>query len=183
MTLNLTARCFERTCDFMLVTRDPAIVAGLSELFAADTEVRAPHFTDEQRERLIVWPDHRPRERFAALVRAARQSIRVVDAKLADTYLVTLLEARRREGVTVDRARRRDVWPLRRHGKLLINDNHTAVIGSLAMTVTGFEQRRELAVVTRNPQLLAELDAFWRATLSDARGCAATADVRPEMTP
>lgn len=183
MTLNLTARCFERTCDFMLVTRDPAIVSGLSELFAADSDVRPARFTDEQHERLIVGPDQRPRERFAALVRAARQSIRIVDAKLADAYLVTLLEARRREGVTVDRARRRDVRPLRRHGKLLIADNHTAVIGSLAMTATGFEQRRELAVVTRNTRLLAELDAFWRGKVSDAPGCAITADIRPGVTP
>lgn len=183
MTLNLTARCFERTCDFMLATRDPAIVSGLSELFAADTDVRAPRFTDEQRERLIVGPEHRPRERFAALVRAARQSIRIVDAKLEDAYLVTLLEARRREGVTVDRARRRDMRPLRRHGKLLVADNHTAVIGSLAMSATGFEQRRELAVVTRNPRLLSELDAFWHAKASYVRGFVATADIRPEMAP
>jgi len=125
----------------------------------------------------------RPRERFAALVRAARQSIRIVDAKLADAYLVTVLEARRREGMTVDRARRRDVRPLRRHGKLLIADNHTAVIGSLAMSVAGFEQRRELAAVIRNPQLLAQLDAFWHARESRARGVASTAEIRPEMTP
>jgi phosphatidylserine/phosphatidylglycerophosphate/cardiolipin synthase-like enzyme len=181
-TLNLTARCFERTCDFTLITRDPAIVSGLIELFAADTEGRAVRLTAEQRERLIVGPDQQPRERFASLVRAARRSVRILDAKLADPHLVALLEERARRGITVDRARRRDVRPLRRHGKLLIVDSDTAVIGSLAMSTRGFEQRRELAIVTRNPALVTELDAFWHAHVSHARGIAATVDTHAEMT-
>src|ERR1041384_6729499 len=35
-SLNFTASCFERTCDFLLVTRERDVVAGLSAIFEAD---------------------------------------------------------------------------------------------------------------------------------------------------
>jgi phosphatidylserine/phosphatidylglycerophosphate/cardiolipin synthase-like enzyme len=183
-TLNLTARCFARTCDFTLVTRDAAVISGLAELFAADSDGRPARFTAAQRERLIVGPDHQPRDRFAALVRAARRSVQVIDAKLADPHIMGLLDERARCGVAVDRARRRDVRPLRRHGKLLIVDGHTAVIGSLAMSARALERRRELAVVTRDPRLVAELTAFWRSQVSDHGGVdEAVPTVHVEMAP
>ena len=165
-TLNLTARCFARTCDFTLVSRDAALVAGLRELFDADWSQRPLCLTDAQRERLIVGPDHQPRERFAALLRQARQQVRILDAKFTDPYLVGLLEERRRAGITVERARRRDVRPLRRHGKLLMVDGDAAVIGSFALSAGALERRRELAVITRDARLVGTLDAFWRTRVS-----------------
>jgi phosphatidylserine/phosphatidylglycerophosphate/cardiolipin synthase-like enzyme len=165
-TLNFTARCFARTCDFTLVSRDPAIVSGLGELFDADWWHRPVRLTDAQRERLIVGPDHQPRERFAGLLRQARRQVRILDAKLTDPHLVGLLEERRAAGVTVERARRRDVRPLRRHGKLLIVDGDAAVIGSFALSSGALERRRELAVITRDAGLVGTLDEFWRGNVS-----------------
>jgi phosphatidylserine/phosphatidylglycerophosphate/cardiolipin synthase-like enzyme len=160
-TLNLTGRCFSRTCDFTLVTHDPAVVSGLAELFAADWAARPVAVAPAQRERLFVGPDQSPRTRFAALVGEARARIRILDAKLSDDELVTLLERRQRTGISVDIARRRDVRVLRRHGKLLIVDGTAAIIGSLALSRRGLDRRRELAVVIRDPRLVAQLDAFW----------------------
>jgi phosphatidylserine/phosphatidylglycerophosphate/cardiolipin synthase-like enzyme len=160
-TLNLTRRCFSRTCDFTLVTRDPAVVSGLDELFAADWSARPVTLAPAQRERLIVGPDHAPRARFAALVGEACAHIRILDAKLSDVELVSLLERRQQTGISVDIARRRDVRVLRRHGKLLIVDGTAAVIGSLALSRQGLDRRRELAIVMRDPRLIAQLDAFW----------------------
>lgn len=174
-TLNLTARCFTRTCDFTLVSRDPALVSGLRELFDGDWSHRPVSLTEAQRARLIVGPDHQPRERFAALVRQARERVRVFDAKLTDPHLVGLLGERRLAGVAVERARRRDVRPLRRHGKLLIVDADTAVIGSFALSAGALERRRELAVIMRDARLVGALDAFWRAHVS--RPVPATQDV------
>lgn len=165
-TLNLTARCFARTCDFTIVSRDPALISGLRELFDADWAHRPVSLTDAQRERLIVGPDHRPRERFATLVRQARQQLRILDTKLTDPHLVGLLDERRLAGVAVERARRRDVRPLRRHGKLLIVDADAAVIGSFALSAGALERRRELAVITRDARLVGALDAFWRGHVS-----------------
>jgi len=65
---------------------------------------------------------------------------------------------------------------LRRHGKLLIVDGTAAVIGSLALSRRGLERRRELAVVIRDPRLVAQLDAFWSAHVSPRpRAAGATA--------
>ena len=42
-SLNLTAKCFGATCDFILLTHDPGVVSGLRELFEVDW--LAPHST------------------------------------------------------------------------------------------------------------------------------------------
>ena len=39
-SLNFTRKCFERTCDALVVTFDPDIVSGLQRLMAADREGR-----------------------------------------------------------------------------------------------------------------------------------------------
>lgn len=161
-TLNYTARCLSQTCDFTVVSRDAAVVSALSELFAADWVLRPAMFTPEQRGRVIVGPDHAPRERFAALVGQARTRIRILDAKLSDPHIVARLGDRRRAGVAVETASRRDVRPLRRHGKLLVVDDAVAVIGSFALSARALDHRRELAIVTREPRLVAELHSFWQ---------------------
>jgi len=162
-TLNYTARCVTRTWDFTLVSRDPTVVSALTELFAADWALRPASFTPAQRERLIVGPEHGPRERFAALVDEARRRLRIFDAKLSDPQIVARLGDRQRAGVAIEIARRRDVQPLRRHGKLLVVDDAAAVIGSLALSARALDHRRELAIVIREPRLVAELNAFWQA--------------------
>ncbi len=160
-SLNFTSKCFGRTCDFLLVTRDPAVASGLSALFAADWAAQPPELTAAQRERLIVGPDDDPRRRFASLLTQARHRIRLVDAKLTDPFTRRLLDERRRAGVAVEIAHRRTRRPLRSHGKLLVIDGSVAVIGSLALSPASLDHRRELALVVRHPGLIAALDRFW----------------------
>jgi phosphatidylserine/phosphatidylglycerophosphate/cardiolipin synthase-like enzyme len=182
-TANLTAHCFDRTCDFTLVTRDATMTTGLCELFDADWHARPARLTPAQRARLVVGPDHAPRERFAAIVNEARDRLRILDSRLDDPWLVQTIARRRLAGVTVERARRRDVWPLRRHGKLLIVDQTMAVLGSSPLSAHAFDGRRELAVVIRNPHLVAELDAFWRAHVAGRADAVVLAEAAPEVRP
>jgi len=182
-SLNLTAQCFERTCDFMLVTSDADVVSGLTQLFAADWAQRPALLTRAQMDRLIVGPDHRPRDRFASLVREARQRIRVLDAKLTDPGIQRLLESRRREGVAVEIMRGRNVRPLAAHGRLLIVDDRAAVVGSFALSRGALERRRELAVITHDAAVLRELDAFWRAHSRPRAASRVTVSAAPEMRP
>src|SRR5919201_3049663 len=96
---NFTRKCFERTCDALVVTYDGGVVWGLRELMAADRDGRrAP---DTITERLVIGPE-RARRQLTAIVEQARSSIRVIDAKLSDPDLVTLLNAKRAEGLTVE---------------------------------------------------------------------------------
>ena len=161
-TLNYTGRCLAQTCDFTVVSRDAAVVSALTELFAADWALRPATFTPAQRERVIVGPEHGPRERFATLLGEARRRVRILDAKLSDPHIVARLGERQRAGITVETARGRDVRPLRRHGKLVVVDDAVAVIGSFALSARALDHRRELAIVTREPRLVAELHSFWQ---------------------
>ena len=167
-SLNFTAKCFERTCDFMLMTTDAVVVSGLTELFAADWQQRPVVLTTAQAERLIVGPEHRPRARFAELARAARQRIRVIDARVTDRVVRSILDARRAAGIEVDVKGRDDLGTLAAHGKLLLVDGTTAVIGSIALRPAALDGRRELAVVTCDPGVLRQLEMFWRS-LPEAR--------------
>jgi phosphatidylserine/phosphatidylglycerophosphate/cardiolipin synthase-like enzyme len=171
-SLNYTAKCFTRTCDFMLVTRDPAVVSGLTALFDADWSAEPPVLTAAQRERLIVGPDHDPRARFGALILEARHRVRLLDTKVTDRATSRVLDDCRQAGITVEIARRRSLRSLRAHGKLLLIDDRVAVIGSLALSPAALDWRRELAVVVRDPRLVAALDAFWRLHLEPAADAA-----------
>jgi len=56
-SLNFTRKCFERTCDFLLATRDPAIVSGLQRLFDADCRTAVSSLPARLSPRLVVGPE------------------------------------------------------------------------------------------------------------------------------
>ena len=70
-----------------------------ARLMAADPRGRP--MPDDLSERLIIGPE-RARRQFTALIERARSSIRLIDAKLSDPDLVSLLNARRAAGLTVE---------------------------------------------------------------------------------
>ena len=98
-SLNFTKKCFKKTCDALVVTHDAAVVAGLRRLWTADCgRLPMPEGIDD---RLIVGPE-RARRQFTALIEGARASIRLIDAKLSDPDLVSLLNEKRAAGITVE---------------------------------------------------------------------------------
>lgn len=145
---NLTRKCFEKTCDALVLTHDPAVVAGLRALMAADREGRP--LPARVSPRLIIGPE-RARRQLTALVEQARSSIRIIDAKLSDPDLVTLLGARRAAGVTVDVHKAKRIGGLKSHGKLMLIDDRLAVVGSLALAALSLDFRREVAIVVEEP--------------------------------
>jgi phosphatidylserine/phosphatidylglycerophosphate/cardiolipin synthase-like enzyme len=159
-SLNLTRKCFERTCDFLLTTRDPAIVAGLQRLFDADRRATASSLPARLSPRLIVGPE-RARDQFKALIGRARRSIRVIDPKLTDPEMRTLLDRRRKDGLTVTTLGDEDLAGCVAHGKMMLIDERTAVIGSLSLSAIHLGFRREVAVVTENPRSVSILRVFF----------------------
>lgn len=146
----------------MLQTDDATVVSGLSALFDIDWGGRRVDRAELVGDRLIVAPEGAPRARFIALLRSARHRIRVIDAKLSDPRVVSVLEDRRTAGIDVDVRDDRHLGRYASHGKLLVVDDHTAVIGSTALSSRAFDQRRELSIVVRQPAALRHIDAFWR---------------------
>jgi len=168
-SLNFTKKCFKKTCDALVVTHDAAVVAGLRQLWIADRD-RLTMPTDIT-ERLILGPE-RARRQFTALIESARSSIRLIDPKLSDPDLVALLNAKRAAGMTIEVFAAKRLADLKSHGKIMLIDDRTAVIGSMALAAMSLDFRREVAIVVTDEPAVAtasELFAFVR-DLTDRAG-------------
>jgi phosphatidylserine/phosphatidylglycerophosphate/cardiolipin synthase-like enzyme len=161
-SLNFTGKCFETTCDFILVSYDPNLVEGVTLLFEADWRAPNDRLPSLPTDRMIVGPEL-ARDQLAALLQQAARSIRLIDAKVSDPTMLTLLKARLDEGITVDLRGEEGLGPLMPHGKLLLIDDSIAVIGSISLTTLALEFRRELGVLVRDPRALRDLDEFWQS--------------------
>jgi phosphatidylserine/phosphatidylglycerophosphate/cardiolipin synthase-like enzyme len=167
-SLNLTKKCFRKTCDAVVVTHDPAVISGLRRLWDADCN-RLP-MPDDLTERLIVGPE-RARRQFTALVNEARASIRLIDAKLSDPDLVSLLNERRATGLTVEIFSSKRLGPFKSHGKIMLVDDRIAVVGSLALAALSLDFRREVAILVDEPSAIAEaLELFRSVRAAEAAG-------------
>ncbi len=157
-SFNLTRKCFEKTFDAVVVTYDPGVVAGLKTLMAADCEGKPMPASVSPR--LIVGPE-RARKQFTSLIESAKKSIRLVDPKLSDPDLVTLLNAKRDAGLTVDVFASKRIGSLKSHGKVLLVDDRVAVVGGLAIAAISLDFRREVAVIVEEPAAVsAVVDLF-----------------------
>src|SRR5262249_4380992 len=157
---NFTRKCFERTCDALVVTHDPAVASSLRELMAADAERRPLPPTISPR--LVIGPE-RARRQLTDLVEQAQSSVRVIDAKLSDPDLVTLLNARRASGLAVEVFGAKRVGDLKSHGKVLFVDGRLAVVGGLAIAAISLDFRREVAIVVDEPEAVGDVERLFRA--------------------
>jgi len=158
-SLNFTTKCFEQTCDFMLLTQDPAVVDGLNRLFRHDIEQPAAPLSEDLPKRLIAGPDA-ARRRLKKLIRNARQSIILIDHKVKDRKMLEELLAASARGIDV-RVYGRDAVPGHAsHGKLMLVDNERAVIGSIALARPSLNTRREVAIVIEHPGAVGQLARF-----------------------
>ncbi|WP_396624357.1 phospholipase D-like domain-containing protein [Luteitalea sp.] len=171
MTLNPTRKCFGRTWDAVITTGDTRVARSLLRLFDADASGRPPVFGPDFSPRLLVGPE-RSRDEVHRLILDARRSIGILDHKLADPGVVTLLRERRNAGVAVTVVGKDLPSPLAAHGKLMVVDETRALVGSLALSTLSLDFRREVSLMVDDPALVQPLAAAWRA-LSDHAGARA----------
>ena len=158
-SMNFTRKCFEQTCDALVVTYDQLVVSGLRQLMAADRDGR--RLPDDLSGRLIIGPEL-ARRQFTALIEEARSSIRLIDPKLSDPDLVTLLNQRRAAGLTVEVFGSKRLGDLISHGKIMLIDESVAVVGSLALAAMSLDFRREVAIVVDDPPAVADIAQLFR---------------------
>ena len=164
-SLNFTRKCFNKTWDGLVITHDPAVISGLKALMAADChELPLPA---DLSPRLIVGPE-RARAQLTALIEQARRSIRLIDAKLSDPDLVDLLKTRRADGIAVDIYGAKQLGRFKSHGKILLVDDATLVVGSLALAALSLDFRREVAIAVTDPEAIAEAQQLF-ATIDAAQ--------------
>jgi phosphatidylserine/phosphatidylglycerophosphate/cardiolipin synthase-like enzyme len=171
-TLNPTRKCFTKTWDAILITRDPSVVKGLLTLFKADTAGAPLPARRAVSRRLIVGPE-RSRGEFRALNTSAKHSIRILDHKLSDPDLVTYLKERRAEGIIVTVLGKHPMKGIEPHGKMMIIDEARAVLGSTALSTLSLDFRREVSVVIHEPALVKQLNMSYQELAAKA-GTAAT---------
>jgi len=158
-SFNFTRKCFERTCDALVMTYDREVVEGLKALMAADRDRRP--LPAAVSPRLIIGPE-RARRQYTALIEHAHSSLRLIDPKLSDPELVTLLNARHEDGLTVEVFGTRRLGHLKSHGKILLIDDRIAVVGGLALAAISLDVRREVAIVVEEPSAVADVKELFR---------------------
>ena len=160
-TLNPTRKCFTRTWDAVLITKDPSVVKGLQTLFRADSAGKPLPSRRPISRRLIVGPE-RSRSEIRGLIAGAKSSIRILDHKLSDPDVVALLRERRDEGITVSVLGKQPMRGIEPHGKMMIIDDSRAVLGSTALSTLSLDFRREVSIVIHHPGLVKELNMSYQ---------------------
>lgn len=177
-SLNFTRKCFNHTCDFLLVTHDSGVVSGLKRLFEADACAPAASFPEDLSDRLIVGPEQ-ARQRITALLISARKSIHVIDHRVVDAGMVAVLKAKQAEGVQVAVLGRGALGGLLSHGKMILVDESIALMGSISLSRPSLDSRREVAVVVRDPGCVRRLNEFFQG-LHALRPAGTSALILPE---
>jgi cardiolipin synthase A/B len=180
-TFNFCDKYFSQTRDYGLIVDDPNAVREILSGFEADWQRR--EFTPPP-ESVLVWSSANAREGMAALIDAARHSLRVQHPKFSDVTILDRLLAAQDRGVHVrvlcggkhgispsdmldtfgslrilqrSGVRVHKQQELRLHAKLLIADDACALVGSMNIDRSAFDLRRELGAMVSDPQALSVL--------------------------
>jgi len=189
-SFNWDADNFEQARDFGVLSSDPEEVAEVMECFEADWSRQS--FEPRQPSDLIWCPGGR--DRIAAFIDEAKHSLFVQNERFQDGLIVEHLVRAKLRGVKVHIMTRpsgslhakklveglgdlrimRDVGigirklrRLRLHSKMLLADKSRAVIGSINLSVSSFDERRELAIQVSDA---AVLDRLVKAVHDDWHG-------------
>jgi phosphatidylserine/phosphatidylglycerophosphate/cardiolipin synthase-like enzyme len=162
-SLNLTRRCFDNTCDFLLESEDPNLVGGLTGLFNSDWQ--SPQAPPPEIGRLVIGPDQ-SRSRMMRILERAKSRIRIIDHRVNHPEVLLLIARKMLEGVRVQILGRGETGDLWSHGKLFLIDDEVAVIGSASLSRPGLEVRREVAVIIEDRAIVDELSRFFEALVA-----------------
>ncbi len=156
-SFNFTHKCFHDTVDFAVETTDPAAVLDAWRLFDADLARRGLPPSAARDSRLVVGPDW-----AGSVVRDLLASAERRIAIIHHPRVQRILAAKVREGVRVDHLATRVVDGRTAHGKLTIVDGRVALVGSLALSASSLELRRELGLLVTEAHAVRRLEAFVR---------------------
>lgn len=172
MTFNFTKSTFKNERNFALIVDDPHLVKEISAVFSADWNHKtiAPE-VDE-----LIWSPNNSREKLIQLIKSAHQSIAVYSQNINDYKLVGALAKAAHQGISVNILTSATIRPkqadylinagvnikksekLYIHAKAFIIDHKIAALGSINLTHQSMDDNRELSVLTKNPDIVKQLD-------------------------
>jgi phosphatidylserine/phosphatidylglycerophosphate/cardiolipin synthase-like enzyme len=180
-SLNWDPDNFEETREFAVISTDPDEVAEVVECFEADWS-RQPF--EPRPSSNLIWCPGSGRERIAQFIDEAKHSLFVQNERYQDAIIVECLVRAKLRGVKVHvmtrpshslRARKlvegvgdlrimSDVGigihrmkDLKLHAKVLLADKSRAVVGSINLTSSSLDERRELALHLSDPEVVDRL--------------------------
>jgi cardiolipin synthase A/B len=171
-SFNWEARDLTVTRDYAVVTTRKREIAEMDACFEADWERK--EFTPDQHSELI-WCPNNGRERIADFIDSAKHSLWLQNERYQDTVIIEHLVRAARRGVRLHILARpphtlkkdklvegvgglrimHDVGAkvhtlkgLKLHAKMILADDHRAIVGSINLSPGSFDGRRELAIET-----------------------------------
>jgi phosphatidylserine/phosphatidylglycerophosphate/cardiolipin synthase-like enzyme len=167
LTFNPTQKNLHYARDFGLLVRDAQINNELNRLFDADWNGEA--FTPSDLP-LVISPIN-SRERLLELVSSAQKSIRILDAKVEDHEVTSLLLRKAAAGVSVQLITRdthyngvvpnlqaRRLARYRLHAKCVVVDGIYFFVGSQNLRKVSLDERRELGIIVEDTALARRIE-------------------------
>ncbi len=186
-TFNLCEKYFTLTRDYGVITTDAEHVAQIVEVFDAywshtDWEPASYHG--------LLWSNANSRYHMAKFIDTAQHQLRIQHPKYVDAVILDHIAAAVGRGVNVHvlcggrhgisdwdildtfaslrtlrrfGAKVRKQKNLRVHAKLVIVDDHEALVGSMNIDRSAFDLRRELGVMVDDPEAVAQLSAVFES--------------------
>ena len=111
--------------------------------------------------RLIVAPDQ-ARQRLTERLRYAQTSIGILDHRVTDPEILALLREKQSNGVPVKVIGDVRIDGLVAHGRMILIDGVTAIIGSIHLSPPSLDARREVALVIDQAPLVARLYDYFQ---------------------
>jgi cardiolipin synthase len=180
-SLNWTTKNLTETRDYAVVTSRAAEVAEIIECFEADWHRQA---FDPGDKRHMIWCPGPGRDRICRFIDEARHQLLVQNERFQDMVIIECLVRAARRGVRVHVMARpphtlkkdklvdgvgglrimddvgikvHKLKQLRLHGKMLLADGVTAIVGSINFAAGSLDGRRELAIEVRADSVVERL--------------------------
>jgi cardiolipin synthase A/B len=203
MTLNMVTADYPGTRDFAVIDTNRADVAAILATFNADFAGRAitpPDGTD------LVWSPTNAQGSVLSVINGATRSLAVQDEEMDDPAVTSALAAAARRGVDVTITMTADpewdqaltelaqagvhirLYPdngsaLYIHAKAIVADaglpSQRVLVGSQNLSVASLDHNRELGVLTRDPAVVAAIDATLAKDYTGAKPYAPATASRP----
>ncbi|MCC6868950.1 MAG: hypothetical protein IT522_09015 [Burkholderiales bacterium] len=182
MSLNWETRNVTETRDYAVVTKRVKDVVEVAECFDADWQRQpfAPH-----EDSALIWCNTNGRERFAHFIDRAQKSLWLQNERYQDAVIIERVVRAARRGVKVHviarpphtlkaekliegvgglrimadvGAKVHKLKGLRLHGKMLLADSQSAIVGSVNLAPGSFDARRELAIEVDDKHVVEALE-------------------------
>lgn len=187
LTFNPTQQNLHYARDFGILLRDPTITEELNRLFDADWHNQNYKPGDVP---LVISP-HNSRKKLIKLIGSAAKTIRIMDAKLVDSEVLSLLMRKAATGCDIKIISRdafynevvpglyvRKLARYKLHAKCIVVDSRHFFVGSQNLRPVSLDKRREVGIIIEDAEMARRIerifDEDWVQTTAHSSGEKAT---------